>query len=48
MLRDSLDAVIDGVGKFRVVSRPAAAAPACGYSNIHTKEMADLLATAFA
>ncbi len=48
MLRDSLDYAIDGVGEFNVVSRPPAAAPACGYSNIHTKEMADLLATAFA
>ncbi len=48
MIRDSLDFAIDGVGKFSVVSRPAAAAPACGYGNIHTKEIAELLAAAFA
>ena len=47
MIRDNLDSSLSS-RKFSVASRPASAAPACGYSNIHTKEMTDLLATAFA
>ena len=47
MIRDSLDDAISGIGKFSIASRPRAAAPACGYSTIHTKEMTDLLASAF-
>ena len=47
MIWENLDNAIEGMGSFTVASRPASAAPACGLSSIHSKQMKDLLASAF-
>jgi 2-oxoglutarate dehydrogenase E1 component len=47
MIWENLEQAIDGMGKFTAATRPASAAPACGFGNIHTKQLADLLANAF-
>lgn len=47
MIWENLDNAIHGMGNFTAATRPASAAPACGLSSIHNKQMKDLLSAAF-
>ncbi|MCX8514745.1 MAG: 2-oxoglutarate dehydrogenase E1 component [Burkholderiales bacterium] len=47
-LRENLDKVLDRKANFSAITRPASAAPACGYASTHSAELKNLLDGAFA
>lgn len=46
-IRDNLDHCLGGKDRFKAVTRPAAAAPACGLATIHNKESKQILEDIF-
>jgi len=46
-VRENLDKLLDAKASFSSVTRPASAAPACGYSSTHSAELKNLLEAAF-
>lgn len=46
-IREELDGCLDGKARFKGITRPRAAAPACGSITMHNQQLADLLTSVF-